>query len=411
MKYEKTEKLAIALVSSVLLVLSSCASMPDSGKSKSPRSSRHESADGAGTAPEAVARPHLPVLSLTFAGDIMAHNVNYSMGGYSAYRRIYQDIQHIVSADDLTFGNLEMPVTDSLPMSTYPRFNVHSPYVKAAADSGFDVFSLANNHSNDQGKAGVAGTLSALSALGGDIRYSGLRSEPGASLEPVVIDVKGWKVLFLSVTEILNSYDVAGKLVYYVAPTEAARLAFLGQISAMRREHQCDLFVLSIHLNEPEYVRTVSEGKKNWFARLAASGVDVVWGHHPHVMQGWELIEAPDQRTALCMYSMGNFVSGQRVKPAHDAPASPREYTGDAVLLRVSASKPTPGSSPSFTLEPVPVTNFTDPAGGVVVRVFDTRFISGLPERWRKYYSERFRLMNDYLPLLPDPAGTAILEE
>jgi poly-gamma-glutamate synthesis protein (capsule biosynthesis protein) len=350
----------------------------------------------------------------------MAHEVNYAMKDYD---RIYADVRGLLSGDDLSFGNMEMPVTDSLPLSTYPRFNVHTPYLAAAVHGGFDVFSLANNHSNDQGAAGIAGTLAAFAAMEKvfpSVRHSGLKRAAADSLEPVLIEKNGWSILFLSVTEILNSYDSAGKLVYYVAPTAASRDAFAARLVELRLAHPCDLFVLSIHSNEPEYVREASVKKKEWFARLAASGVDIVWGHHPHVMQGWELRtvlsesdSTPDAgtRQALCMYSMGNFISGQRYRPERENPEGSREYTGDAVLLRVRASEASRGGPLTLAVEPVPVTNYTDPASGVIVRQFTSPFIESLPAPWRGYYTERYRLMTSYLPLLPEPPGKAILLE
>lgn len=347
----------------------------------------------------------------------MAHTVNYAMPSYD---RIYDDVRPILISDDLTFGNFEAPVDDDLPMSTYPRFNVHSPYLAAAISGGFDVFSLANNHSNDQGVEGILGTLASVAKTGGSSQaFSGLRNAREEAIRPVIIRKKGWTVLFLAVTEILNSYDAAGKLVYYVAPTEKGRALFLQDLAGMRKENPCDVFVLSMHSNEPEYVRTESDAKKKWFEDLAASGVDIVWGHHPHVMQGWKDVAVRDgdgrERPVLFMYSMGNFISGQRFEPNREDPGAPREYTGDAVLLRVRLErKPIRGASAGFsgmTVRPVPVTNWNDPRGGVVVRRFTGDFMRKLPPVWQKYYSARYDLMRSCQPLLPAIPVTGILEE
>jgi len=349
------------------------------------------------------------VINLTFAGDIMAHTVNYSM---KEYGRIYDDVRPLLSADDLTFGNLETPVVDSLPLSTYPRFNVHTPYLAAAVEGGFDVFSLANNHSNDQGTKGIAGTRTAAASFSPRVFASGLKKTAVDLPAPVLIEKNGWKILFLSVTEILNAYDVAGKLVYYVAPTETSRAAFLADLERMRIDHPCDVFVLGLHLAESEYGRTVGDAKKAWFVRLAAAGVDIVWAHHPHIMQGWETVTVPPAkptagpgdtrpRQALFMYSMGNFISGQREKPATDNPGGYREYTGDAVLLQVRLSRTGGALYDAMEVSAVPVTNYTDPEHGVVVRHFTPAFIETLPPVLQPYFRKRSELMQAYLPLLP----------
>lgn len=347
-----------------------------------------------------ISAPPEPFLNLTFAGDIMAHRCNYQMPDYSM---IYEDLEAFLSADDLTFGNLEMPVDDSLPLSTYPRFNVHSSYVEKAVEGGFDVFSLANNHSNDQGLGGIKATLEALSSLEGVSAWSGLSrdgvdSASPSAFVPMVLERKGYGVVFLAVTELLNSYDASRRLVYYLAPREAARAEFLERIAALRSEYPHSLFILSLHLSEVEYGRAVDSEKKKWFSRLAEAGIDIVWAHHPHVMQEWEVTEL-DGRQRLFMYSMGNFISGQRWDLDRENPAGYREYTGDAVLLRLETRRAAEGFR--FDVKPQLVTNWKDPRHGMVVRRFTEAFIESLPEFERPYFRARRTLMEAYLPLLP----------
>lgn len=359
-------------------------------------------------------------LVVNFAGDIMAHVENYTMNDYT---RIYDDVRPLLHEADLNFGNLEIPVDDALPMSTYPSFNTHTPYVAAAIEAGFNVLSLANNHSNDKGSGGIDATQTVMKSLAPGVYSSGLRVNPDEKMQPVIIHKNGWTILFLSVTEILNSYDQAGKRVYYVAHTEPERAQFLVALSRMREENPCDLFVLSIHLNEPEYVREISAEKRNWFKSIADAGVDIVWGNHPHVMQKWELSTAragKNERPVLFMYSMGNFISGQRSQPDLENPGGFREYTGDGVILRVTVSgrsvldSSVQGAGFSgyskLSYSPLAITNYVDPVNGIVVRRFNKKFIDSLPVQLQKYYNKRYDLMKSYLPLLPPAAGTDILK-
>jgi len=353
------------------------------------------------------------ILELTFCGDIMAHTVNYSMTNYD---RIYDDIRPLLINDDITFGNFETPVDDHLPLSTYPRFNVHVPYMKSAIRGGFDALSLANNHSNDQGADGIQATIIVAESMKDTVIVSGLRKKETDAMVPQIIHKKGWSILFLSVTEILNSYDKSGKLIYFVSPKQKEREAFLQDIIRFRKENPCDLFVLSIHLNEAEYGRVVTAEKKEWFKQLSEAGVDVVWGHHPHVMQGWEQTTISG-RPVLYLYSMGNFISGQRFSPDISSPEAFREYTGDGVIMKVQLVRDIPdatGDQSAPTLEmhinPVPVTNFTDPDGNVLVKLFTRSFIDGLPPVLHDYYLKRYSLMYGYLPLLPVVPVTGILQ-
>ena len=371
----------------------------------------------------------IPALQLTFAGDLMAHAVNFNM---SAYDLIYADVEKILHNDDLSFVNIETPICDALPLSTYPCFNVHTPYLRAAIGAGFDVLSLANNHTNDHGKTGIDGTLAAVRTVQKEryaseisprlLIFSGLKDSDNDRIQVTPLVYKGWNILFCSVTEILNSYDSSKDRLYYSAPTKQGRSALISLIKEARKRYPCDLFILGLHLNEPEYGRTVSEVKKAWFKQLGEAGVDIIWAHHPHVMQSWETItvERPlllrkaastgytgisdlkevavsEQCKVFCMYSMGNFISGQRWHTRYDEPAFYREYTGDAVLLQLTCTRNKAGRA-DFSVLPMLITQYNEPEYPVVKR-FTQDWIETLGEKEKKYFKKRFELMNEYLPI------------
>ena len=128
-------------------------------------------------------------LVLSFSGDIMAHDINFKMKDYN---RIYNDIREILLNDDVTFGNVETPVCEERPLSTFPCFNIHKDYLKAAIDGGFDVFSFANNHTNDQGIQGIDGTIKSFNALKEEYKNkelfsSGLKNKEDEDFKPVLI--------------------------------------------------------------------------------------------------------------------------------------------------------------------------------------------------------------------------------
>lgn len=351
-----------------------------------------------------VANPsHTPSLALTFAGDLMAHTVNFNM---KVYDLIYKDVEKILHNDDLSFVNIETPVCDALPLSTYPSFNVHTSYLRAAVEAGFDVLSFANNHTNDHGILGIDGTLVAARTVQKErlasgisprlLIFSGLKDSIRDSIQVTPLFYKGWNILFCSVTEILNSYDASKNRLYYSAPTKQERAALISVIKESRNRYPCDLFVLGLHLNEPEYVRTVSESKKAWFKQLGEAGVDIIWAHHPHVMQSWETItvERPlllqdavngtavvisEQCKVFCMYSMGNFISGQRWHTRFGDPTFYREYTGDAVLLQLIYTRNKAGRA-DFTVLPLLITQYNEPEYPVVKR-FTQEWIETLDEK------------------------------
>lgn len=362
-----------------------------------------------------------PPLVLTFAGDLMAHTVNFNMNEYDL---IYKAVEKILHSDDLSFVNIETPVCDALPLSTYPCFNVHMPYLRAAVQAGFDMLGFANNHTNDHGITGIDGTLASVRTVQKEryaadvlppfLAFSGLKDSVNDSIQVTPLSYKGWNILFCSVTEILNSYDASKNRLYYSAPTKQGRAALLALIKEARNRYPCDLFVLGLHLNEPEYGRTVSNAKKAWFKQLGEAGIDIIWAHHPHVMQPWETItvERPlllpdaasdsavvisEQCKVFCMYSMGNFISGQRWHTRYDDPAFYREYTGDAVMLQLTCTRNKAGRA-DFSVLPLLITQYNEPEYPVVKR-FTQEWIETLGEKEKKYFKKRFELMQAYLPL------------
>ena len=384
---KKNLKFYYFLFAAVILILSSCTSTSKASKTSE--------------------------LTLSFSGDIMAHDVNFKMKDYN---RIYDDIRDILLNDDLTFGNVETPVCEERPLSTFPFFNVHKDYLKAAIDGGFDVFSFANNHTNDQGIQGIDGTIKNFNALKEEYKNkelfsSGLKNKEDEDFKPVLIEKKGWKILFLSVTEHINSHDKSKHRLYYSEPSKAGRKKLVSTIKKMKEENPCDIFILSLHLSEEEYGLKVLEGKKTWFRALAAAGADVVWAHHPHVLQDWELSEVellneetPDsssklKKNAFFMYSMGNFISGQRWKVNYADPAYYREYTGDSIIMQLRLKKTKGILQPEIEAKPILITNYNEKDAPVIKR-FTQEWVETLPEKERAYYLKRLELMRAYLPKL-----------
>ena len=149
-------------------------------------------------------------LRLTFAGDVMAHTVNFN---HQPFSTVYEPIKYLLADSDLNFANLEFPVDNSAPYASFPYFNVHSEYPWAAIEAGFNVFSLANNHSADRGPAGIAKTQEAMAELAirssrelqRAIIFNGLRPHKEDSPWQMEIRVvNGVKVGFVALAEWVN---------------------------------------------------------------------------------------------------------------------------------------------------------------------------------------------------------------
>jgi poly-gamma-glutamate synthesis protein (capsule biosynthesis protein) len=334
-------------------------------------------------------------LNLTFTGDLMAHTVNFNMKDYTS---IYRELEPLLQADDLTFGNLEIPVVPDLPQTGYPRFNVHPPYVAAAVAAGLDVFSLANNHSYDQGLRGVLGTLNSLQEIqaetGKPLYYSGIKASPLEDFEPVMIRHKAWKIGFIAVTQFMNlPFDK--HYVFkcdYNNPEEAAEL--LDWIK--KRAPAYDLFIVSYH-GDVEYARQPAAAKTAFFYRLLDAGTHIVYGHHPHVLQPYELVTHNGVNKAI-LYSTGNFIAGQGYIIKPDLPPDDEwAYTGDSAIFILQLKLTAQGASVTRII-PFLIGNYTTDARGVIIKPLKDMAATPLRGKaWQDFYHARLKIMQDFL--------------
>ena len=335
-------------------------------------------------------------ITLLFAGDVMAHNSNYTVKDFND---IWKDVKPIIQGADLAFANIEAPVDPTRPVSSFPQFNMSVEYLQSAIDAGFSVFSLTNNHSNDQGLSGMQETLKTCDKLtrqyaaeGRALYFSGLKKNSTDGFDYKIIEKNGWKILFFPVTESLNSFE-AHKYMNYVYPEAENRHRFAAFIKKLKAKVGCDLFILSFHTNEPEYVRAVSDSQRQFYKELVDSGVDILWANHAHIIKDREIGE----RT-LIMYSNGNTISGQRYSPnlTMETPNTMRDNTGDGLFYEVTLSKDASDTIVIKDTKPYFVTTYITPTREFILKPMNQDFISWLKEtgqpKWAGYIERRLKI-------------------
>ena len=366
-------------------------------------------------------------ISFVFAGDIMAHSNNFRPGNFD---NIWRDISPLLRSVDLAFANVEAPVANSIEWSSYPKFNMHSEYVEAAIKAGFNVFSLANNHTNDQSVQGIKETRNYFSSRN-DIWACGLKAQKNDGItykviEKTAADGSEWKILFVAITELLNNNADDSEWIDYYPSTISARARIKNDLRQLARSQPHDVFIASVHTDEPEYILDITEDHKNFFTELVNDcGVDIVWANHPHVTKPWEKIPTNrlDKNDGFIMYANGNTISGQRTNPSFTEPETARDYTGDGVIIKVklhreeheiqkiveTSSTEELGESEAVTVERVLVssyephfiTTYISPSKQYVVKSLDNSFIQALDRseisNWATYLSERKKIMERLL--------------
>ncbi len=213
---------------------------------------------------------------------------------------------------DLRVANCEVALSHrGMPQYAKPEVLHSSPEMVAGlVAAGFDVVSLANNHSMDHGPEALLETMGLLEKHG--IACCGAGPNDAAAWRPAVLDRRGLRVAFVAcATESYLGFAahpakpgiaVIRRDALYgprgVNPDDLDRLV---EVIRMGRR-TADVVVVCCHWGlSQSHALTISQRA---VARAALrAGAHLVLGHHPHVLQGIQRAA----RQAVC-FSLGNFV-------------------------------------------------------------------------------------------------------
>lgn len=262
-------------------------------------------------------------LSLLFAGDIMGHDSQIA-SAYDAvnkkydYTSCYQFVKPYIESVDLAIGNLELTLAGP-PYKGYPAFSSPDALAVTLRDVGFDVLVTANNHSCDKGKRGIERTIEMLDSF--KIEHTGTFVDEASRLNdyPLMLTKNGIKLALLNYTYGTNGIPVPSPTI--VNPIDTVQMA--KDIAKAKRD-SAEVIISFVHWGS-EYQSQANAFQKMITNFLFKKGVQLVIGAHPHVLQP---IEFDKMQNRLVVYSLGNFVSGQRDR-----------YKNGGAMLRVDLMK------------------------------------------------------------------------
>lgn len=262
-------------------------------------------------------------LSLLFAGDIMGHDSQIA-SAYDAvnkkydYASCYQFVKPYIESVDITIGNLELTLAGP-PYKGYPAFSSPDALATTLRDAGFDMLVTANNHSCDKGKRGIERTIEMLDSF--KIEHTGTFVDEASRLNdyPFMLTKNGIKLAILNYTYGTNGIAVPSPaIVNLIDTTQMAK-----DIAKATRD-SADVIISFMHWGS-EYQSQPNAYQKMITNFLFKKGVTLVVGAHPHVLQP---IEFDKEQNRLVVYSLGNFVSGQRDR-----------YKNGGAMLRIDLMK------------------------------------------------------------------------
>lgn len=242
-------------------------------------------------------------------GDALIHWGVYndalqSDGSYD-FKPQLEYIKPIASKYDLAYYNQETVLGGTeLGVSSYPRFNTPQEEGDAFIDAGFNMVSLASNHTMDKGEAGVLNSV-AYWKKHPDVAASGQWSSAEERTASVakVYEKNNIKYAFISYTIWTNGLEtpVGKEYLNNLYSPEKAK----ADIESVR--DKVDFVIVAMHWGT-EYSLRTDYKQDEIAAYLSGLGVDLIIGAHPHVVQTVEYIN--DNKTFV-VYSLGNFISDQ----------------------------------------------------------------------------------------------------
>lgn len=254
-----------------------------------------------------IRKPKVYEAKMFMVGDALIHqSVYYNAGqngnGYD-FKPMIELIKPISSSYDLAYYNQETILGGtSLGLSHYPRFNSPQEVGDAMIDAGFNVVSLATNHTMDKGEAGVLASVNYWNSKK-EVVTSGQWSSYEERDKVRVYEKNNIKYAFFSYTTLTNGLNTPyGKDYLNNVYSDSKAKNDIEKV-----KDKVDVIIVAMHWGV-EYSMNVSREQERIANYLSNLGVDLIIGAHPHVVEAVEYIN--DGKTFV-IYSLGNFISGQ----------------------------------------------------------------------------------------------------
>ena len=221
------------------------------------------------------------------------------------YKPYYNGVSDMIKNADISFINQEtLMCGDGYPLSYYPMFNSPQKVGLDLLELGFDIINISNNHMLDKGADGLMKTIEFWKSSDAFMIGGYENAEDYENIR--VYEKDGLKIAFLSYCEMTNGLVKSAQ--------SPIVIPYLNKEEIMRHtaaaKELADLIFVSVHWgNEGSFIP--NQTQKDYAAFFADCGVDVILGHHPHVIQPVEWLEGKDGNKTLCVYSLGTFMAQQ----------------------------------------------------------------------------------------------------
>lgn len=267
-------------------------------------------------------------ISLMALGDDLLHMGIVKTGicedGSYDYSFLFRNLTDFLEAADIKVINQETILGgNQLGFSGYPLFNSPTEVGDAIAAAGFNVVLHATNHAADQGTAGIRNCVAFWEETYPEILMTGI-SDPDeeVSEEDIpLLTVNGFTFAILNYTYGPNAASISSSLQGHLNmlcnyDEKSGMIDFTTLNPKVtedirRADALADIVIVFPHWGT-EYQTKPSSYQKKFAEEMTEAGADLIIGTHPHVPQPVETVTAENGNSALCYYSLGNYVSTQK---------------------------------------------------------------------------------------------------
>ena len=263
--------------------------------------------------------------SVLATGDVLIHpalteQATKDGDGTRDFTEMFSGVRSTVEAADLAICHLEVPLANADgPFSGFPTFAAPPEVATALASVGYDTCSTASNHTFDKGFEGARTTLDVLDKA--DIGHTGSARSEKESKKPLITDVNGVKVGQVAYT---FGYNVGTE------PPEAwmGNVLDVDRVLAAARAAKkagAQVVIASLHWGNEDQSKPTPFQRQTARKLLADPAIDLIVGHHAHVVQPFERINGK-----WVAYGLGNQIA------RHE---EPRGTTEEGVMARFRFSR------------------------------------------------------------------------
>ena len=270
-------------------------------------------------------------------GDLLYHDIIYisakKADGTYDFHENFEYVKPWLKQADLVIGDFEGTVNKDHYLAGYPLFNAPGEVMDAIKDAGYQVLDLAHNHILDSQIEGVVSTADAIEKAG--MTPIGVYTHEPRDKAPIVIkEVNGIKVALLAYSYGFNGIEQSiSQEDYnrYLSDLDEDKM----KAEIERAEKEADITIIMPQMGV-EYQIEPTEEQKKLYHKMIDWGADIIFGGHPHVVEPAETVEKNGDKK-LIIYSMGNFISNQRIETMQDVENA--KWTERGVLMDVTIKK------------------------------------------------------------------------